>query len=260
MKKVAIITGASSGIGKAVVQKIDCEYHLILCGRNREALEEVGNALTDSGKTWETEELDLNNIDSIKNTANRISKKYQRINLLFNNAGVSQRSLAGDTSSEVEKKIFQINYFGPVLLTKLLLPNLRLGKSRIAITSSIVGKFGYPLRSSYSAAKHALHGYFESLRLEEFKNGIFVQLFVIGRVNTQISVNAIDENGEKHGKLDKGQANGISAISCAEKICSQLLSEKKEVYIGGKELLMVKFKKYLPFLFYKIASKEQNNV
>jgi short-subunit dehydrogenase len=180
---------------------------------------------------------------------------------LVNNAGQSQRSLVKDTSEEVEAMIMQINYFGQVQLTKLLLPALqKAGNSRILITSSIVGKFGYPLRSAYSASKHALHGFFESLRFEEKKNGIFVQFLVIGRVQTNVSVNALTAEGETYGKMDKGQAGGISAQACAKKIEAALQSNRKEVLIGGKELLMVKFKKYLPFLFYKIAEKESNHV
>lgn len=260
MKKIAIITGASSGIGREVAKNLSMEYHLILCGRNMSELEKTALDFNTSKNSWEYINLDLNDSKSINEASEIIYKNHKSISLLFNNAGVSQRSLASETSIEVEKKLMQVNYFGPVLFTKLLLPLLRNGSGRIAVTSSIVGKFGFPLRSTYSAAKHALHGFFESLRFEEAKNGIFVQLFVIGRAQTQVSVNAMTESGVKHGKMDRGQLEGISAEHCSKRIIKAIKTNKKEVLIGGREIWMVLFKKYIPFLFYRIAEKENNNV
>ena len=262
MNKVGVITGASSGIGQALTIQLSNSYsRLYICGRKLESLKKTMDLC--SGKDAELVPIvmDLNDKASIKKAAAEILGKDDEIHLLVNNAGQSQRSLVKDTSEEVEAMIMQINYFGQVQLTKLLLPALQKAHgSRILITSSIVGKFGYPLRSTYSASKHALHGFFESLRFEEKKNGIFVQFLVIGRVQTQVSVNALTAGGETYGKMDKGQAGGITAEACAKKIEDALQSNRKEVLIGGKELLMVKFKKYLPFLFYKIAEKESNHV
>ena len=262
MSKVGVITGASSGIGQALTVQLSNSYStLYICGRKLESLQQTKDMCSASKAEIIPILLDLNDKVSIKKAAVEIAEKDSKIHLLVNNAGQSQRSLVKDTSEEVEAMIMQINYFGQVQLTKLLLPALqKAGNSRILITSSIVGKFGYPLRSTYSASKHALHGFFESLRFEEKKNGIFVQFLVIGRVQTNVSVNALTAEGETYGKMDKGQAGGISAEACAKKIEAALQSNRKEVLIGGKELLMVKFKKYLPFLFYKIAEKESNHV
>mgnify|MGYP002633160176 FL=1 len=262
MSKVGVITGASSGIGQALTVQLSNSYSILyICGRKLESLQKTIDLC--SGKSAELIPIvmDLNDKVSIKKAASEILDQDAEIHLLVNNAGQSQRSLVKDTSEELEAMIMQINYFGQVQLTKLLLPVLQKAHgSRILITSSIVGKFGYPLRSTYSASKHALHGFFESLRFEEKKNGIFVQFLVIGRVQTQVSVNALTAGGETYGKMDKGQAGGITAEACAKKIEDALQSNRKEVLIGGKELLMVKFKKYLPFLFYKIAEKESNHV
>jgi short-subunit dehydrogenase len=262
MNKVGVITGASSGIGQALTIQLSGSFStLYVCGRKLESLEKTMDLCVGKPAKIVPVVMDLNNKESIAKAATGIIEKETEIHLLVNNAGQSQRSLVKDTSEEVEAMIMQINYFGQVQLTKLLLPALQKGKnSRILITSSIVGKFGYPLRSTYSASKHALHGFFESLRFEEKKNGIFVQFLVIGRVQTNVSVNALTAEGETYGKMDKGQAGGISAEACARKIEAALQSNRKEVLIGGKELLMVKFKKYLPFLFYKIAEKESNHV
>lgn len=262
MSKVGVITGASSGIGQALTIQLCRSFStLYLCGRKLESLKKTIELCSAENTELIPIVMDLNDKNSIRTASTEILKKGNEIHLLVNNAGQSQRSLAKDTSEEVEAMIMQINYFGPVQLTKLLLPAMQKAKgSRILITSSIVGKFGYPLRSTYSASKHALHGFFESLRFEEKKNSIFVQFLVIGRVQTQVSVNALTAEGNSYGKMDDGQAGGISSKACAKKIEAALQSNRKEVLIGGKELLMVKFKKYLPFLFYKIAEKESNHV
>jgi short-subunit dehydrogenase len=262
MNKTAVITGASSGIGKALAFQLKDSYSsLFLCGRNMEEMQLVQQLISSESNQVYCIEMDLMQEESIRKAAAEIQNISSEIHLLINNAGVSQRAFAADVDFEVEKKVFQINYFGPVLLTKLLLPNLRAAKkSQIAITSSIVGKFGFPLRSTYSAAKHALHGYFESLRLEEAKNGISVNLMVVGRAQTAVSKNALLSDGEKYKKMDQGQEKGITAEECAKRIVKALKKNKKEVLIGGIETWMVYFKKFFPSLFYKIAKKEATHV
>lgn len=260
--KVAVITGASSGIGRALSIQLVKQYKSqFICGRNTESLEKLKVELQSMGAEAIVVPLDLSKSSSVESAAKSILDASEKIDLLVNNAGVSQRSSVLDTSFEVEQNLFQINYFGPVLLSKLLLPSLRSsGNGKFLVTSSIVGKFGFPLRSTYSAAKHALHGYFESLALEEKSHGIKVHLMVVGRAKTSISMNAVGKNGNKYAKMDEGQAQGISTDECASKMIRSMNNNKRESLIGGKELLMVYFKKYLPFLFYKLASKEENHV
>jgi short-subunit dehydrogenase len=165
--------------------------------------------------------------------------------------------LAKETDGEVEKMLFLINYFAPVLLTKLLLGRLRNSEEgKIVITSSIAGKFGYFLRSTYSATKHALHGYFESLRMEEEANGLKVLFMIVGRAKTNISINAMTQNGKKYGKMDNGQESGLSTEQVSKQIIAAIKKNKRETLIGGKEIYMVYFKKYFSWLFYAIANKK----
>ena len=152
--------------------------------------------------------------------------------------------------------IMQINYFGQVQLTKLLLPALqKAGNSRILITSSIVGKFGYPLRSTYSASKHALHGFFESLRSENVSNGIKISMIIPGRVKTNISVNALDKEGNAYDEMDQGQNKGKSVTKTAKIIVSKLQIEKKEILVGGSEVVMVHVRRFFPRLYYYLSSR-----
>jgi short-subunit dehydrogenase len=129
------------------------------------------------------------------------------------------------------------------------------GGGNIAVTSSIVGKFGFPYRSSYSATKHALQGFFESLRAENTNNNIQVSIIIPGRVQTNISINAIDKDGKAHGKMDDGQDSGITSEKAAKIICKNLKREKKEILVGGKELLMVHIRRFLPRLYYYMSSR-----
>ena len=142
-----------------------------------------------------------------------------------------------------------INYFAPVMITKLVMPGmLKKQYGTIAVTTSIAGKFGFPLRSTYSASKHALYGFFESLQAEYYDRNIRVVMICPGRVRTNISMNALGPDGNKHALYDKGQAEGITADKAAKKIVNAIYKRKSELFVGGKELIMVTIKRFLPGL------------
>ena len=129
------------------------------------------------------------------------------------------------------------------------------GGGIMAVTSSFAGKFGFPLRSSYSASKHALHGFFETLRLEYQKNNIRVTIACPGRINTDISIKALSKGGVAHGVMDKGQEKGMDVTKCAQQYIRAIEKNRKEVFIGKKDLVVVYLRQYFPFLFYKIIGK-----
>jgi short-subunit dehydrogenase len=150
----------------------------------------------------------------------------------------------------------EVNFFGTVALTKALLPHFIAQKSgHFGVITSLVGKFGSPYRSAYAASKHALHGFFDSLRAEQFTDNIAVTMICPGFIRTQISVNAITGDGSTLNEMDDAQANGMSAETCAEQIYTALRKRKEEVYIGGKEVLAVYLKRFSPALFSKILRK-----
>lgn len=252
------ITGASSGIGESMAYVFAKQgAKLILSGRNEERLIEVANQCKGTQKPIVVP-FDLADESSIKKAAEFVIKN-QTVDILVHNGGISQRSLAMETAFEVDKKIMQINFFGSVVLTKKILPEMIKAKSgHIVVISSIVGKFGYPKRTAYSASKHALHGFYESLRCEHLNDNIYVSIICPGSINTNIAQNALDKDGKPFGKIDKRLKDGMPADICARKIVAAVKKQKKEVYIGGKEILMVYFKKYLSFLFYKIVKNKQN--
>ncbi len=256
--KVIWITGASSGIGEALaLQLAKKEARLILSARREDELKRVG-ALT------KLPELDLMilpfDLSDTKNASGltaQVMNKFGRIDILINNGGYSQRSEAIETSLEIDRQLMEVNYFSYVALTKAVLPYMKRQKSgHIIAVSSIAGKFGFYLRSSYSAAKHALHGFYESLRLETETLGIKTMIVCPGKIKTNVSFNAVTATGASHNKMDESHEDAISAEACADQIIAGILNNKEEIYIGGKEILMVKIKRFFPKLFSKLIRKQ----
>jgi len=257
INKTIWITGASSGIGKAVAIELSKEKtNLILSDINEKGLSEVADICNKNGCTAQVIPIDLSDEKSVEEAARQVLDKTEKIDSLYHFAGISQRSLVSETPLFVDRKIFEINFFGAIALTKAVLPKMiKNGGGQIAVTSSIVGKFGFPYRSSYSATKHALHGFFESLRAENKQNNIQVSIIIPGRVQTNISFNALDKEGKTHAKMDDGQDSGITSEKAAKIICRNLKKNKKEILVGGKELMMVHIRRFLPRLYYYMSTR-----
>ncbi|MBL4578391.1 MAG: SDR family oxidoreductase [Flavobacteriales bacterium] len=255
--KVVVITGASSGIGQACA----LEYarrgaKIVLAARNQDKLEEIASAIDKLGAKAVSIPFDVTKEEDRQRLVKETIAEFGRIDLLINNAGISQRSLAKDTLPDVDRELMEVNFFGVVALTKHVLKHMIPAQSgHIAVISSIVGKFGFPLRTGYSATKHALHGYFESLRAELHEDNIQVTIICPGRVKTNISINALTEDGSTHSKMDEGTEAGISAEKCARKIANAISSGKKETYIGGKEILLIYIRRFIPGVFYNMILK-----
>ena len=252
-KPVIWITGGSSGIGEAAAQKFSKEgYALILSSRNLQELERV-KASCSSPEDIRILPLDLADSGGFDQKVVIALSFFGRVDILLHNGGISQRSLIKDTQLEVDRKLMEVNYFGTVALTKALLPHfMERKKGQFGVITSLVGKFGSPYRSSYAGAKHALHGFFDTLRAEHHEDGISVTLICPGFIRTQVSINAVTGDGSPLGEMDQAQDQGMSPEACAEGIFKALVKKKEEVYIGGKETLAVYLKRFLPGLFSKI--------
>jgi dehydrogenase/reductase SDR family member 7B len=200
--------------------------------------------------------FDLTDISGIEEIARQQLETFGRIDYLLNIGGISQRARIDETPLWLDRKIFEINYFGTIALTKAVLPSMIRQKSgHILATSSISGRFGFPLRSAYSASKQALHGFFETLYLENKKSNIKTSVIIPGRVNTSISYHALNADGKEHGQLDDGQAKGISPDKAAKIIIRGIEKNKREILVGKSELMLLHIRRYLPWLFFRIADK-----
>ncbi|WP_411274270.1 SDR family oxidoreductase [Daejeonella sp.] len=254
--KVVWITGASSGIGEAVTYKMNhLGAKLIISSRKSEALYQVKANCKGNPLDIHVLPIDLEHTKSLPETAATAAKIYGHIDVIVHSGGVSQRSLAIDTDLLVAQRIMNINFWGAVSLTQATLPGMiNRNSGHIVIISSLVGKFGTKFRSAYSASKHALHGYFDSLR-SEIKPEIKITIICPGFIKTNVTYNALTANGTRQNSMDDAQANGMSAFECAEKILQAIQAGKQEVYIGGREKYGVLIKRLFPGLFAKIIRK-----
>jgi short-subunit dehydrogenase len=257
--KVVWITGASSGIGEALTYELASRgVRLILSSRRKDELERVkGNCPSASQPGIRVLPLDLSLSETLQLSTEAAIQIFGHIDILINNGGISQRSLAQDTLLNVDRKIMEIDYFGTIALTKYLLPHFLGRKSgHYATITSVTGIVGTPYRTGYSAAKHALHGFFDALRAEVWKDNISVTLILPGWVQTSISVNALSGDGSKHEKMDTTTSQGLLPSYVARKIADAIKANKKEVYIAGpRETLAIYLKRWVPGLFSRILRK-----
>lgn len=252
------ITGASSGIGEACAYRYaSAGCKLILTSSTREKLEAVAERCRREGAAdVRVLPYDLGDPDGIKLLSREAWNAFGGIDILYCNAGISQRTSVEDTPMPMVRKIMEVNFFAPVALAEAVLPlMIENGVGRIAVTTSIAGRFGFPLRCAYSASKHALYGFFETLRAENRCKGISVTMVCPGRVRTNISFNALDKGGEKHGVMDPGQDNGLSPEKAAAIIIRAIERRKNEVLVGRSELLMVYIKRFFPDLCASLSAR-----
>jgi short-subunit dehydrogenase len=253
--KVIWLTGASSGIGEALAYELaDKGAKLILSARRKEELERVKSKCNESVRgDIRILPLDLAQPQSLEAATQEAIQFFGHVDILINNGGVSQRSLVQDSTMDVYRRLMEVNFFGAVALTKYILPHFVSRKQgHIATLSSVAGKYGTPYRSGYAASKHALHGFFDSVRAEHFKDNVTVTMVCPGVINTPITMSALLGDGTPMNKMDEWQTKGKPVKWCAEKIVNAIERKKEEAYIGGKEILLIYIKRFLPFLYYRI--------
>lgn len=256
--KVVWITGASSGLGEALAIELAKEKSRIVISARRE--NELNRVKKECSQFIPEKDvlvlpMDVGALRDADLEVKKVIEKFGGMDVLINNAGIAQRSLVFNTPPEVERKIMEVNFWGAVILTKAVLKEMRkLKRGNVAVISSVMGKFGYPGASAYAASKHALIGYFESLRFEEMRNNIRVHLIYPGYIRTNVSLNAVNEKGEKHAKMDAGQESGMSPAAAAKKVISAIRRNRRETFFGGMEMTAITLRKYFPSLFYKVIS------
>lgn len=251
------ITGASSGIGEALVYEfVRRGAKVVISSNDSKGLEMVKAACLERSVNVNCAPFDLAETSDIETLAARKIKELGGIDFLINIGGISQRSRIDETPLWLDRKIFEINYFGTIALTKAVLPFMIRQKSgHIAATSSISGRFGFPLRSAYSASKQALHGFFETLFLENKESNIRTSVIIPGRVRTNISFHALDAGGNEHGKMDPGLDGGLAPEKAARIIIKGIINNKREILVGRGELIMLYIRRIWPWLFFRIGDK-----
>lgn len=256
--KVVWITGASAGIGEALVKAFAREgARVVLTARRAEELERVRNEAGLSEERSLVLPADVTLFENAPDLAARVLAKFGQIDVVVHNAGVSQRSYIHNTDFSVYRKLMDINFYSTVAITKAVLPfMIKQQAGHFIVISSVAGKIGTIMRSGYCASKHALHGFFDSLRAEYFDNHIKVTTVCPGYIRTNVSVNAMNETGEKHGKMDSNQEKGLAPEECAARILSAVRKDRKEVYIGGlREVAAIYVKRFFPAILFDQVRK-----
>ncbi|GAB5032102.1 short-chain dehydrogenase [Nannochloropsis oceanica] len=275
--KVIWITGASSGLGRALaIEAARRGARVVLSARRVDKLEDVKkqclavavpplsspSSSTTTSKRVLVQPLDMARYDdpSFAAAVAHVSAIMGGLDILINNAGVSTRSSAADTSLSVDLSVMASNFFGPVALTKLSLPLLRQSPSHaphLIVVNSVQGKFGLGLRTSYSASKHALTGYFDSLRAELSAEAIPVTAIFPGYIKTDLSLNALTGQGEKHGQMDETTAKGLDPSDLALKIFKAAAAGKKEaVYAPVDARVAIWMRNVMPDLVFSILGSK----
>ena len=253
--KVIWITGASSGIGEALASALATDtISLIISGRNEAALLAIQSKY--SSKNIAVLPFDLLDFEKAPAVVEKAISFFGKVDILINNGGISQRSLIAETDFFVDKKIMDVDYFGTIALTKALLPHFIQNQSGHFVTvTSLMGKFGSPYRSGYCAAKHALHGYFDVLRMEHQKDGVDVTLVCPGFVQTNVAINALTADGSPQVKNSETTENGMTLSEFIPKMIRAIEQKKFEVYIAKNELLGIYLKRFFPKLLHRLVMR-----
>jgi dehydrogenase/reductase SDR family protein 7B len=254
--KVIWITGASSGIGEALARELAGRgAYLVLSARREAELERVRAAL-DQPRRHRVVPLDLSRPETFPGLVDEVNSATGGVDILINNGGVSQRSLVRDTDLAVDRRLMDINFFGPVALTKAVLPGMvQRGGGMIVVVTSLVGELSTPLRSAYAASKHALHGWFDALRAEEHDNKIRVLLAMPGFIRTDLPLHALTGDGGSQGQMDAAQQAGMAPARCARQMVRAVQNEREQVIIAGRERAGVYLKRPFPGLFRKLIRR-----
>jgi short-subunit dehydrogenase len=252
--KVAWLTGATSGIGEALAYALAADgASVVLSARRAEELDRVQAACDRPGEHLSLP-LDLLRLDTFQPAVRTVLDRLGHVDILIHSAGISQRGTAIETQMHVTQHLMSLNFVAPVALTRLVLPSMIERRSgHVVAISSLLGKFGAPKRAAYSASKHAVIGFFDSLRAEVYEYGIAVTMICPGYVNTNASRNALRSDGTPYGKMDEEIRNGIPSDVCARQILRAIKARKREVYIGGKERWAVYLNRYFPGLFSRLV-------
>jgi dehydrogenase/reductase SDR family protein 7B len=256
--QVVWITGASSGIGEAMAKDFVARgAKVILTARRADRLQQVADALNViSAGSAKILPADLSNLEVLPELTARALKCFGHIDVLLNNAGVSQRSQVIDTPFAIEHLMIKLDLLSPIALTKAILPHFLVRKSgRILVTSSLMGDLEVPGSATYSCVKHGLNGYFYSMAFEVAALGILVQVIQPGFVKTEVSEKSFTSDGSLYGKMDSTQARAMSAEQFSKRVFPKIERGDTSIYISGPEGYAIYLKRFSPPLYRLIISK-----
>lgn len=264
IKKVVVITGASSGIGRALTKRYaEPGTALVVGARNFEMLQELANELHGSFKDILVVKTDVSIEGDCKNLISEAVNKFGRIDVLINNAGISMRALFDELDLSVIKKLMDVNFWGTVYCSKFALPHLQATKGSLVAVSSIAGYKGLPGRTGYSSSKFAIHGFMETLRIENLKKGLHVLVACPGFTSSNIRTTALGGDGSQQGESPRDEAEMMSAEEVADRIYKAIQKRKNSLVLTSQGKMTVLLNKFFPKMLDKMVynhmAKEPNS-
>lgn len=248
--KVVWITGASSGIGEQLCYQFAKHgASLIISAPSDLKLEEVEVKLAAYPVDVRILSFNLEHLEVLPDVVEEALSHFGKVDILVNNAGIALKDWVLSTKLEVDQKVMNINYFGPIVLTKHLLPHmLERDAGQVVVMSSLSGKYGVPKISAYAASKHALQGFFETLRSEIAATGVAITIIIPGIIQTEITAHALKGDGSLFGKVDKTFQKAYPVEKAAGNILEAVLKRKEEAFVGSTEGITLILNRISPWL------------
>ena len=255
--KTIIITGASSGIGKELAIRLaEKNTKLVITARNKQRLGEVANQCRAKGSGVLVVAADVANKADCKNIIEETVKAFGGIDILVNNAGITMwAEFEKVTNLEALEQIMQVNFFGSMYLTHFALPYLIKSKGQIVGVSSLTGKTGIPTRSIYAASKHAMAGFFDSLRIELKEKGVAVTMIYPGFVSSEVRERALNGEGIPLGKSPVKEKEVMSVEECVRQMLPVIEKRKRELVMTTRAKVGLWLKMVAPGVTDNIALK-----
>lgn len=263
-RKVAVITGASSGIGKACALELGKQgYDLVLAARNEAKLTEAKQACEALGVKAITVQTDVSVEADCKHLIEVASSEFGRIDILVNNAGISMRAVFNDLDLSVLKKLMDVNFWGMVYCTKYALPLLLENSGTVVGVSSIAGYRGLPARTGYSASKFAMNGFLEALRTENLKTGLHVLTLCPGFTASNIRNTALTNDGSSQGESPREETKMMQPEEVAAIMYKGIVKKKKIITLTSQGRMTVFLNKWFPGfmdkMVYNVIKKEPDS-
>jgi short-subunit dehydrogenase len=263
-KQVAIITGGSSGIGKALVHTYaDRGYAVVFTGRNEERMVEVERELAEKGADFLGLRLDAAGKEANREMVDHAIQKFGRLDVLICNAGIGMRALFEEMELDVFQKVMDINFNGALYATKFALPHILESKGSLIGISSINGYRGTPARSAYTASKFAMQGFYESLRTEVMKKGVHVMVVCPGFTASNIRNQALAADGKSQGESPRDEGKMMSAEEVAERTFKAMVKRKRDLILTTQGKMAVFLNKWMPGrmdkIVYNVMAKEPDS-
>lgn len=245
--KVVIITGGSSGIGKALALEFGKKgSKVVITGRNASRLNEAAKEFAQHRIAHTTVVADVSKEEDNKTLVEKVINEFGQIDILINNAGVSMRALFEDVDLDVIRQLMDINFYGTVYATKYALPHIIKNQGSVVGISSIAGNVGLPGRSGYSASKFAMQGFLDTIRVEMRERNVHVLVACPGFTASNIRKAALNKEGKAQGGSPRNEGKMMSSEEVAQRIYRAVQKRKRSLVLTREGKLAVFMNKWLP--------------